>query len=200
MGEDEMRKALIGIAGVLFVAVIAYGLYYSQGFFVTSSSPKNNGTASYAQPISINFNKRLDSGMVSSFDISPYTSGKTQVIGKSIIFTPDSSYKLNGDYVVTLKNPMSSDGKRLDAVTIKFKVKYVDYKDLSSSEQKRLQSQTDSVEKSQPITSYLPYETLHFKIDYTLDYITSIGFDPKTFTIDYSPSLSQNQDQPNVDD
>lgn len=178
-----MRKYLIGGVAALALIIAGYLVFDALVFRAVSSNPSQNGDANYAQDISVRFNRDLDSSTLKGIKISPYVEGKFSLSGKDVIFRPSTSLKIGEKYSLTIVKPRSTKGDELGSFVLKFKIKYKGYTDLSKEEKDRVNKQTDSLEKKQPLVQYLPHEESHFKIDYTVNPDSSLNINVTTYAI-----------------
>ena len=166
MGEKIMRsyKPFILIGAVLLLLLTAFLIRNGTVFKVTNIEP--GSTASTTAPVIFTFNRTLSSSAVKAFTISPYTAGNIIVNDKVITFTPSDHYKINTEYTVTLANVTAADGSKIKNIVRTFTATFVPIGQLSESEKRQAAAKTDPVDAN-PFLSNLPYETLHYKVDFS---------------------------------
>ncbi len=149
-------------------AVIVIGLlvYNSSVFKLTGSSPRISDIATVSPYISINFSKNLskDGLVVSS---SPNITDLYDVKGKTLQITISRSLNPKTDYSITIHKIYSSNGSVLSNMTFNFRPVAKTFDKLSALEQSQIfESQSkDQIGSLDPIMSYLPYETLSYKLE-----------------------------------
>ncbi len=160
-----MKRVLIIVAAT-FIAVIGVVTYRNSQFRLVSSEPVDKGST--VAPIVFTFNRKLDQQTLKTFEVLPYTPGRSQVKDNKFVFEPSDNYHLNQDYTAKLKSVTAVDGSVLGEQIIKFKVAFIPIDKLSESDRAAQEASTDSLEQQNPFLSELPHETLEYKIDYEL--------------------------------
>ncbi|GEM_PF-3342535 len=161
-----VKRILIAFVGVI-VLIGAGWTYYDQTHLrLTSTSPKNNSTATSSDSVYLTFNHDLDTATAQRFSIDPYIDGVATVSGNQLVFKPAFSYKFDTTYTVTVTSPKSKTNLTGKDAKVTFKVAFIPVSQQTKQQQQDGLSHTDSLEKTNPFAASLPYENTHFKIDY----------------------------------
>jgi hypothetical protein len=181
MNKSTIRFVIITVIGIL--ALI--GLYFTwqiSTFRVTSTTPKNNEVTAGINSIDFNFSQSV--GDVSGDNLSASAQILTGISKKDAktVTVGVQNLVINKEYTITLKNIRSEKGDTISEYTYKFKVKNLDFSELSEAERKRQLDNTDKGNYDNPLAAFLPHETTQYKITYTEPVLESTEL-PDTITI-----------------
>lgn len=164
-----MKRWIIVIGALIVIGLGAF-IYYDQTHLLLRGTTPSDGNAKAATTTSIImvFNKKLADSTVANFSISPRVQGRTLVNGNELVFTPNSPLQLHRAYTATLSSAKAANGQTSGPVSITFTTAYIPFNQLSQSNKQAQINQTDLLEKKYPIVQKIPHQTLHYKIDYTV--------------------------------
>ena len=172
--DPKYRRYLIltflGVIAVLILFFVGYSLrnIFRGPFYVASTDPKNKATLDIVSPISITYNIPVAASTTKNFSISPNVAGTLATKGDTLSFTPKANLKLHQQYTVTVSKASSANGKyTIGSFGLTFTAGIVDFNQLPVSQQKAADQATDFIYKEFPITKLLPYNTIHYNIEFT---------------------------------
>lgn len=181
MNKTTIRFILVATLGILGVI----GLYFTwqvSTFRVASTTPKNNEVTAGINSIDFTFSQAV--GTVTGDNLSANAQILTGVTKKdaTTITVGIQNLVINKEYVITLKDITSEKGQKINEYKYKFKVKNLDFSELSEAERKRQLENTDKGVYDNPLAAFLPHETAQYKITYTEPVLESTEL-PDTITI-----------------
>jgi hypothetical protein len=172
------------VAIFLAVSGLFMGSSFASSSFASSSVFRPTGTTpslnkvSYISPyIKVSFSKALSSkGVV--LESSPRKPNGYSLVRNFSIANKILTINLYGDeeankrYTITIRSISSLSGEHISNLVFKFTTKKIDFDKLSAAEQKEIIARQDQnqIGSKDPITRYLPHETLTYKLE---EFLTS---------------------------
>lgn len=167
------RLLLVTVVCVAVIGLIGFVAYRLLVFQLIGTFPKNHAqNMPIYQSISFSFSQKLatDSGD-NTISITPAVSGKTQITGKTVTFTPSSPLTDGQSYTVTLANISNGGTTELAPISITFKAIYVPFSSLPASVQQRYVGQQDQQYDAQTglnkLKNGLPHQTALYTLSYS---------------------------------
>ncbi len=165
MGKSQLLKIVIA-ASVLITVGIALSVYYTYFVFhINAVSPPKNEFPTSEQTVILSFNQELAKNDTSQISLSPnipaeiYYGDKEIRIELSQLLTQDTEFEVKLNSIRSSKNATLSQ-------TIRFRVVYVAFNDLTDQQQADGTKNSDSFETDYPLTESLPLIANDFEIDY----------------------------------
>lgn len=163
--RNRQIQIVLGVAVLLFLALVGLAVFQSQTFRLKSVSPEGKVSDAITQ-ITFTFSHELANNAVDRVTISPATTGAFAINKNQLIFKPTSQLK-QGPLTFSFKNIESRNGKKIDNLRKELTVGFVEYNQLSKEEQKRQVDQSSSGQEFDLLNGFLP----HAAYNYTLDYV-----------------------------
>lgn len=155
------REILIGLSIGCILILAAVGVLISTSakkLQVISITPTEHQNTDSLQPLIVQFNRPLDPKTADRFSLTPNVNGKTSVNGDTLRFTPADAYDIGTTYTATIKAPQAQNGVKGQDVSFRFTPVEVHMNELPQS-----------------FLSKLPYQTNHYKIEYTTNPNNSVN-------------------------
>jgi len=193
------RNLLIIIVAVVAMAGLAVWYDLTHVFLISSSPANKSQKVAQSDPVTLTFNQSLADDNQSHFSIEPKVHGNITITGRRLTFTPSDPYQPNTSYTVTLAQPTSSTGRVGGDAKISFTAKQIDYQNQTPTQQAASLGQTDALARSNPLVGFLPQQTLHYDLEFTVDadknvqyqlHLNAILLDPSQ-QADYQALLKQ---------
>lgn len=171
---NQLKPRYLVIVVLIIAILIGAFFWWFLSFRLVSTNPKYEVSTSISQ-IEFKFSKDISLETLKNISTIPAVNGAYSVNKKSIIFKPIDPLK-TGKLTFTFSKVVASNGDELKALSARFNVGYVEFKDLSDDEIKR---QVDKSSGGQNRFDLLNGSLPHAEYNYTLDYIESSVSDEK---------------------
>lgn len=166
-----IRLGVIVAATLLFFMVAVLYIRTNFFFFVVSSYPENGKLVSTSSnSLSIEFNQLLkpDQKVSARLKSATETIQLEGTIEDKTLFLHNASREAPiaglGKYQLTVDSVSSKKRKAVNNIAIDFEIRYLGFRSLPKSEQRRQINESKSFED--PIARHLPYRTENFSIEY----------------------------------